>query len=134
MNRILPALVLTDVVLLCAAATLGLFVDGDRLYAQHFGLAMFALVLTLLIHVVVFTYFSVTGRMISQAVFIGRLDRAPLERVKLHKRHVARCVGLSFLAIVVVAAFGALAVRNEAWHLWHLAAAFVVLAVNAWAF
>jgi len=134
MSRVFPALVFSDILLLCAAAALGFLVDGDKLYPQHFGLAIFTIVLTILIHVVVFTYFSVTGRMMSQAVFIGKLDRTPLDRIKLHKWQAGRRVGMAVLSIVVVSAFGALSAREGSGHNWHLVAAFLVVAVNTWAF
>lgn len=134
MGRFLASLVLADAVLLVATGVLGFLVQDERFYPEHFILALFSLILTLLIHALVFTYFSVTGRMISQAVFIGHLDRTPLQRVRSHKRRVLCWVAIGFLSTVPVVAFGALAAREHAWHLWHLLTAGLALILNLLAF
>ncbi len=134
MVRIFPSLAISALMVLSGTAVLGLMVDDRHLYAEHFSLSLFGVIITLLIHVVVFTYFTVTGKMIGQAVMIGHLDREPLQRVRRYKLRITRCLVLSFATIVVVVAFGALADRDRAWHLWHLVSAAVMLCVNAGAF
>lgn len=134
MKRVLGALAVAGLLVLLGAAVLGLAVGDDAAFRRHFALALFAAVLTLLIHVVVFTYFSVTARMISQAVLIGDLDRAALASVRALKRRIAVCVGAAALSIVVVVSFGALIESDYSWHWWHLGAAAAAIGVNAWAY
>ena len=134
MNRVFAAAAFADMLLLTATAVLGGAVQGTRLFGQHFSLALFTCLLTVLLHVVVFTYFSATGRMISQAVWIGHLERTPLDRVADFKAHVIRWVAASVGSIVLVASLGASSAGEPAWRLWHALAAFLAITVNAAAF
>lgn len=134
MTRILASLVFADTVLWVGTGVLGALVDQSRFYPQHFILAIFTIILTVLIHVIVFTYFSVTSRMISQAVFIGHLDQEPLERIKTHKRRAAVCLAVGFLSLVPVVALGALTARGHEWAWWHLGSVSAALAANLWSF
>ncbi len=134
MIRVFPGLVIAVGLLFSANGVLGFLVEGKNLYAQHFILGFFTVVMTVLIHVVVFTYFAAGGRMISQAVFIGHLDRQPLDRVRYHKGRVIRCIGCSFLSLVALVIFGALLEKDPSWQWWHVAAAVVAITTNAVSF
>lgn len=134
MNRVFAAAAFADLLLLAGAAVLGATINGDHRYAQHFSLGLFASLFTALLHVVVFTYFSATGRMISQAVWIGHLDRGPLDSVRDFKSRVIRWVAAGFGSIVVVASLGAVCARDPTWRLWHAAASILAITVNAVAF
>ena len=134
MNRVFPAVVFADLLLLTVTAVLGTTVDGTHLFGQHFSLALFTSLLTVLIHVVVFTYFSATGRMISQAVWIGHLDHAPLDRVRHFKARVIRWVAGAVGTIVLVGSLGATCATDPAWRWGHAAAAILAIAINAVAF
>lgn len=134
MNRVFTAAAFADILLLTVTAVLGTMVDGTRLFGQHFSLALFASLLTVLIHVVVFTYFSATGRMISQAVCIGHLDRAPMELVRHLKGRVIRWVAASVGTIVLVGSLGATCAGDPAWRWGHTAAALLAITVNTVAF
>lgn len=134
MNRVFPAAAFADLLLLTVTAVLGATVDGTHLFAQHFSLALFTSLLTVLIHVVVFTYFSATGRMISQAVWIGHLDHAPLDRVRHFKARVIRWVAGAVGTIVLVGSLGATCAGDPAWRWAHTAAALLAITVNAAAF
>ena len=134
MDRIFVSLAISSLIVLSASAALGLMVQDSTFYAAHFGLSLFSVILTALIHVIVFTYFTVTGKMIVQAVSTGHLDDEPLQRVRDYKLRVTRCLGSSVAAILLVMAFGALSDGDSSWHLWHFAAAMLMLGVNAGAF
>ncbi len=134
MSRVFQAFAIADLLVLAGSAGLGLLVDDRRWYLEHFAAALFAVLLTILVHVLVFTFFIGTSRMISQAVMIGHLDRTPLDRVRDSKKRVMRCVAVSVLTCVAVIALGALTDSDHAWHFWHLAAAATTIVVNACAF
>jgi len=134
MSRIFASLAVADLILVMGAATLGTLVEGDALYAEHLVAALLAAILTLLLHAIVLTYFSASGRMMSQAIFIGQLDRAPIERIAITKARAIRWIAAGCLSLFVVIAFGALSARTHAWHLWHFAAAGAAVIANAAAF
>ncbi len=134
MVQVFPALVIADGLLFLGAICLGLFVRGEQFYPQHFILGLFTIIVTVLIHVVVFTYFAAGGKMISQAVFIGHLDQEPLHRVRRHKAKVTRCIGMSFLSLVSIVVFGALVEKDPSWQWWHIAAVLIAITTNAVSF
>lgn len=131
MKRVFPPLAVADLILLCAAAVLGLSVEGQRLYPQHFGLALFATVLTVLLHVVVFTYFTASGKLMTQAVTIGRLDRDPLQQIAHFKRRITRCVALAYAVLLTTVALGALIDNQGRLHGWHGLCGALTILVNA---
>ncbi|NOT02807.1 MAG: hypothetical protein HOP29_19585 [Phycisphaerales bacterium] len=134
MPRIFASLAVGDLIVLSAAAVFGLLVDGERVYPQHFGLALFAALLTVLIHAIVVTYFAAGGRMISQAVFIGGLDREPLARLRAGKTTAIRWVAAGVGGIILVVCVGATAARDGAWAWPHFASALAAIIANAMAF
>ncbi len=134
MTRSLLAFFVADALLFAGVATLGFFVDGVDYYAQHFALALFAIVLTVLIHVIVFMYLAVSSKMMIQAVHLGELDEEPLHTAKRYKSSVVRWVGASFLTLLPVVAFGALTDRDPGWRTLHFASACVAIAMHFSAF
>jgi hypothetical protein len=134
MNRVFSAMAVADILLLVSSAVLGLLAEGKHLYVQHFALALFTIVLSVLIHVVVFTYFAATSRMISQAVLIRHLDQSPIARTREFKGRIAKLTLLGALSLVVTGAFGALIDTNEQWKWMHLTAAFATIAIHTWIF
>ena len=92
--------------MLLGAAALGLVWPGD-MANRHILLAVFALLLSCLIQVVVLTYLTVTGKVIIQAVHLGSLSAAPIEEAKRLKRSVTRLLGLLVTVIVLVTGTGA---------------------------
>lgn len=95
-----------NVLLLVATAALGL--ASESLGAtRHVALAIFTLLLSVLVQVLTFTYFTVTGKMIGQAVHIGGLDAQHLQTVRNLKKRVTRCLGVSVVSLVLVTGSGA---------------------------
>ncbi len=134
MAKIFSALVFADLLILTGAAVLGFTVAGTTLFAEHFALAMFGVILSTLIHVVVFTYFTATAKMIGQAVHIGGLDQQPLQQVKEFKRRVSKHLAVASASLMIVAIMGAITDASADWAMWHLAAAALAIFTNAWAF
>ncbi len=73
----------------------------------HVLLAVFTLLLSCLIQVIVLTYFTVTGKMIRQATHFGRLDLQALQRAQRLKRSVARHLAVLVAVILLATASGA---------------------------
>lgn len=95
-----------NTLLLFATAALGLFAESVG-ETRHVALAIFTLLLSVLVQVLTFTYFTVTGKMIGQAVHIGGLGDECLQTVKRLKMRVTRCLGVSVVSLVLVTGSGA---------------------------
>lgn len=134
MTRVFPGLVIAVGILFVANGVLGFCVNETHLYPQHFILGFFTVVMSVLVHVVVFTYFAAGGKMVSQAVLIGHLDQEPLSRIRHHKRRVTRCIGCSFLSLIALVIFGALFEKDPSWQWWHVGAVVVAILTNAVSF
>ena len=89
MARIFSSFVVAQLILFAVSAAIGVFGSGEHT-SRHVLLAILALLLSCLTQVGLFTYFTVTGKMVVQAVHLGRLERGPLVRVTLLKRSVTR--------------------------------------------
>jgi hypothetical protein len=131
MNRVFPSLVFTVLALFIVTGTLGLLIGRYNVYPAHFVLAMFTLAVTVLIHVIAFTYFAASGRMMSQAVLLGHLDKGPLEQAKQFQARVGMCVGVAFVTLIPVVALGGIVQRDPSLATWHLACGVLALIVNA---
>ncbi len=128
MPRIFACLCIGNLIVLIGTAALA-FVPLDAAPDRHVLLAVFALLLSCLTQVIVFTYLTVTGKLIRQAVHLGGLDPQPLhdaQRLKLSvARHLAALVG----AIVLVTATGAAHWQAGNFFLLHFIAGALVLLV-----
>lgn len=133
MPRLFSCLVIGHLIVLVGVLALGLYA-AEVTAARHVALAVFSLLLSCFIQVLTFTYLTVTGKMIAQAVHLGRLGPEPIDEVKRLKRSMARQLALLFATIVVVTATGANLWRGEGGSLWHLAAAAVVFTAHAIAY
>ncbi len=121
MPRIFVSLAVSQLLLLLGSAAAGLFavaLGPDR----HVLLAVLTLLLSCLIQVVCFTYLTVTGKMIVQAVHLGRMEMEPIERSKSLKKAWMRCLGMLIVLMVTVIATGAEVFRSGEGHTWHLLA------------
>lgn len=134
MLRVFKSLAVGDTIVLAGTLFVGWIASTDRLINLHIALAVFASLLTAMIHAVVFTYFTATGKMIRQAVFIGKLDMGYSEDVGRLKRAIARTVGWAMLVLLANIAIGATVWRQPQHHWWHLASATATLVVTVYAF
>ncbi len=118
--------------LLLITAGLGFF-DPAATPDRHVLLAVLTLLLSCGVQVLAFTYLTVTGKVIAQAIHLGGLDLAALDEAKAIKRSLARTLGALVLMMVAATASGAAAWRSGDPHTYHLSAAFLLLAAHAWA-
>lgn len=85
MLRIFSSLALSQLLVLFGGALLAL--AEDSAHAQrHVLAAAVAGILSCFIQTVVFTYLTLTGKLVAQAVHLGALDPSPLAQVKYLKR------------------------------------------------
>ncbi|MCZ6709226.1 MAG: hypothetical protein O7B25_02565 [Gammaproteobacteria bacterium] len=129
MPRIFLGLACGLLLVLLAAAGVGLWSPGKR-PDPHIILAVFALLLACLIQVIVFTYLTVTGKMVTQVLHLAHADLSPMKTVKSIKREATYLVGLMILGTVPVVATGALTWRTHDGQELHLMLAFVSLACH----
>lgn len=133
MPRVFACLAIANVLLLIASGTVGLFAPRwgvDR----HVLLAVLTLLFSCFVQVVTFTYLTVTGKMVGQAVHLAGLDASILSSIKVYKRRMTRCLALVFGAMILVTASGAAGWRIGSATIWHQVAAGVVLVVHWGAF
>jgi hypothetical protein len=107
----------------------------DSTYLIHFLLGLFAVLLTLGVHCLIFIYFLGTGRWVKEVALAYRLPDAPLPRLTRDlKRRTFPLALLAMLVPIATAAAGAAAQRQEwPWEI-HASLAIASLLVNLWAF
>lgn len=115
-----------NLILLVAVATLGLIKPSAGVH-YHVLLAVFSLLLSCLIHVGLFTYLSVTGKVVAHALHFGGLELGPLDSIRENKRVMARLVLFVVLSAVFAIATGAAHHRGDGVSVLHLAAVSLVL-------
>lgn len=94
---------------------------------RHVLLAVLTLLLSCLIQVAGFTYLTITGKVIVQAVHVSRLDEAAIASAKKLKRQFTYQLALAFTGIIVATASGASAWRTGSPSVFHaILAAFTI--------
>lgn len=134
MPRIFGWIAVTEALLFLTTGAFGLLwrtAEGQR---AHVGLSLFTVLLAAFMHALVFTYFSVTGKLIHQATALGKLDTAAFERVRDMKRRNARLVLAAMLSIVVAVGTGAWRLSGVEGPRWHLAGGALALLINLYTF
>lgn len=111
MPRIFASLAVANLLLFLGAAALA-YLDPAPLPDRHVLLAVLSLLLTCLVQVLAFTYLTVTGKVLTQAVYFRRLGTTAVEAAKSIKKRFARCLGLVALLMVLTTATGAAAWRD----------------------
>ena len=126
-------LAISELLLVVSAGALG-YLRGAGSNDRHMLMGLMALVLGCLIQIVVFTYLTVTGKMIVQAVHLGELGLHPLMEAKRLKRRMTRLLALGILPVIFVAITAGVHWRTGAHGTWHSVAALVLLTVHAGVF
>ena len=129
MPRVFACLAFANLLLLTASGAVGIFAPQwgvDR----HVLLAVMSLLFSCFVQVATFTYLTVTGKVVGQAVHLAGLDRSIHETVKTYKRGVTRCLAAVFGAVVLVTATGAAGWRTGGATVWHDIAVGLVLVVH----
>lgn len=106
MPRIFACLCIGNLIVLVGTGAIALL-PLDATPDRHVLLAVFTLLVTCLTQVIVFTYFTVTSKMIRQATHLGGLDLEPIHCAQRFKRSVARHLAVLVGFILLVTASGA---------------------------
>jgi hypothetical protein len=110
---------------------------ADPTYMLHVYFGLFAVLVNLAVHCLVFIYFLGTGRWVKEVAIAYRLPDAPLPRLTRDlKRRTFPVALLAMLVPIAAAAAGAgVATQSELWP-WpvHATLAVLTLLVNGWAF
>lgn len=144
MTRIFSTLAVLDTLGLLAAFSVGWlsYFRGaldpradDRTYMIHFQLGLYAILINLGVHCLIFIYFLGTGRWVKEVALAYDLPDAPLPRLTRElKRATFPPALFAMLAPIVTAAVG----LGRQMHGWpasaHAAFAIASLAINFWAF
>ena len=133
MPRIFASLAISELLLLTASAWLGVAGTAPR-PDRHILLAVLSLLLSCLIQVVALTYLSVTGKMIAQAVHLGKLGLEPLEEARRLKRSLTHALAWVGASIALVSASGGHHWRLADAPLIHFAAAGLLVTVHLCAY
>lgn len=133
MPRIFASLVVANLVCLLGTGALG-FISARLGETRHVVLAVFTILLGCFLQVLVFTYFTIAGKLVAQAVHLGQMDTSPLEACKRLKKRLTRLLAGSALSLVLVTATGASAWRGGqfSWPHFLSAAAVVAVHVGVW--
>lgn len=126
MTRVFIGLALGNLLVLLATGASGLF-NPDPTPDRHVLLAVFSLLLTAFVQALTFTYFTVTGKIVGQAVHLARHDAAALADVKRLKRSVTRHLLVLLLAVILVTVTGASHWRTNGSATLHLLSVGVLL-------
>jgi len=123
-------LALSDLLLMAITATTGLMVHGQAGFARHFLLGILTGLFTCLVHVVLFMYFVVQEKIVTQSILHHGLDATYSPRVQKFKSRALRlsCVGI--VAVLITIWLGAaigVSIRAEV----HLVVAFAAVFTNA---
>jgi len=133
MPRVFACLAIANLLLLIASGAVGVVAPqwgADR----HVLLSVLTLLFSCFVQVVAFTYLTVTGKMVGQAVHLAELESSILDSVKLYKRGVTRCLAAVFGSIVLVTATGAVGWRSGGATIWHAASAALLMVVQVGVF
>ncbi len=108
MKQAFLGLALADLILLTTAAALGWITNGsERLFVFHFGLGLFTTIYTVFMHMVVYVYFIVCGKIVGEAVERADLDHSLEKRAATLKTRTFRFALLGILTAIATAILGA---------------------------
>lgn len=125
-----------DLLLICVTAVVGLLVQGQEHYFQHFVLGLLAALYTCFVHVVAFMTFAVSMRISQEAIATGRGDARLSADLQVCKSRTLKMAMFAICWTVVTAALGAIVTEPKqaaAWGVstnWHLVAGMGMAPVN----
>ncbi len=140
MLRYFLVLAVTDASLLAATFVVGLMGSGEPRGPHavwrgvHILVALLAVVATLGVHSIVYTYFVATGKWAKEVAHVYELPGWIAERSKALKRKAFRYVMNAVILTAAAAWLGAACDTQGVNPLWHLGAAAVLLLYNLRAF
>ena len=128
MPRIFLYLAIANMVLLVLSAVIG-FVGWEPTPDRHILLGVITLLYSSLLQALTFTYFTVSGKAVTQAIHLARLSREPLNKSDKLKFRLFMQLGLFAGAIVITISTGAYHWRTGLYEYQHLLGAGVNLLV-----
>ena len=143
MTRILARLAVIVVLLLLAAAGVGLwsFLAGGRrdaassLFLAHVYLGLAAPLAGLFVHCLVFIYFLGTGRWVKEVCLAYGIPDEPLPRQTRELKRAGFPPALFSMLVLVPAVATGAGVQTAGWPWWlHMLGAVAAIGVNLWAF
>ena len=129
MPRIFASLAIAECILLAGTGVIGLFAIHIGV-GRHIALAVFTLILSCLIQVLAFTYLTVTGKVIVQAVHLGDLSVEKIDQAKQLKRSWTFFLAIIMFLVVLVTASGSQWFHKGEWYLIHVASAIAILVAH----
>ena len=131
MPRVFASLAIAALTLFTFTAAIA-FASSGSAPDRHILLAVGTLLFSCFIQVVAFTYLTVTGKVVAQAVHFAHLDPAPLSSVKEYKRCFTHQLALVVASMVLVSATGGAAWRSPEALLLHIPAAILTVLIHVW--
>lgn len=113
----------------------GLMNLDDPTYLIHWYLGLFAVLVTLGVHCLIFIYFLGTGRWVKEVALAYRLPDAPLPRLTRDLKRRTFPLALTAMLVPIAAAAAGAAAQRQEWD-WkiHAGLAVLTLLINLWAF
>jgi hypothetical protein len=143
MTRIFASLAALDLLALVLAFAFGVasklrgsaWRPDDPTYLIHFGLGLFAAIVTLLVHCLIFTYFLGTGRWVKEVGLAYDLPDQPWPKLtrELKRRTFPPALAAMLITIATAAAGAGAQLQEWPWQV-HFSLALAALVVNLWAF
>lgn len=129
MPRIFASLAIAECILLAGTGVIGIFANSIGT-GRHIVLAVFTLILSCLIQVLAFTYLTVTGKVIVQAVHLGDLSMEKIDQAKKLKRSWTLFLAIIIFLVVLVTASGSQWFHQGEWHLVHVVSAIALFVAH----
>lgn len=107
MVQVLVGLGLADVLVLAAAAVLGLLSDGHAWFPQHFAMGLFGAICTALLHTLALVYFVVSAKVVDQAVERAGFDASVRETSRTNKTRALLTSVIGAGSVIATALLGA---------------------------
>lgn len=133
MPRVFVCLVIANLIVLAATAAVGLAQERDQA-DMHVALAVFSLLVSCFVQVAAVMYVNVSGRAVTQAIHLGKLDTSPVERLRATRRSMVHALALVVAGVVAVTATGAVHWQSGDRLAWHLAASGALFLLHVAAF
>ena len=133
MPRVFVCLAIGNLIVLAATAAVGL--AQERASADmHVALAVFSLLVSCFVQVAAVMYVNVSGRAVTQAIHLGKLDTSPVERLRVTRRSMVHALALVVAGVVAATATGAVHWQSGGRLAWHLAASGALFLLHLAAF
>lgn len=119
-----------NLTLMAVTAVVGLIVDGRDGFARHFLLGVMTGLFTCFVHVVLFMYFVVQEKIVTQSILQHDLDAVYSAKVQGMKSRALHLSAIGIFAVLLASGLGA-AIGIYVGSTPHLFAAFACMFVNA---